>query len=80
MKRRTLAACKRGADCGPDSDRVFFSCLYAICQPYEGLPEMIRSHQSAEFPTIEQRAREIEAHIDAGEWEELGFGETVSDR
>jgi hypothetical protein len=73
-----MAACERGAECGPGSDIVFFNCLFENrCQPYEGWIDILR--RSGDFPAIETRAREINALIDAGEWEELGFGETISD-
>ncbi len=49
------------------------------CQPYETLPDVIQRAAGSSFPAIEVRAREINALIDAGKWEELGFGETIYD-
>jgi hypothetical protein len=75
-----MAACLRGLDCSSSSEIVRGFCLWdRDCQPYESLPDVLHRHVGAGFPAVEARAREINALIDAGKWEELGFGETISD-
>lgn len=73
-----LAACQRGLACGPGSDLVQQMCrMTKDCQPYQSVRDVIEGFGVAAFPAIEARASRINELIDAGEWEELGFGETL---
>jgi hypothetical protein len=75
-----MAACFRGLDCSSSGEIVRGFCLWDPgCQPYETVPDVLQRSVGAGFPAVEARAREINALIDAGKWEELGFGETIFD-
>jgi hypothetical protein len=72
------AACSRGLDCGPGSERVRELCRFiANCQAHESVDDILR--RSAQNPTeLDTRAREINALIDAGDWEALGLADPAS--
>lgn len=70
-----LAACARGLDCSSKGERMKELCRYdSNCQPYETVTDMAR-RLVPDFASAEQRAREINRLIDAGDWTALGFGE-----
>jgi hypothetical protein len=73
-----LAACERGADCGPGSLRSRWWCMNGgdRCHPSESLPDQMRSDLGSEFVNVEQRARDINRLIDSGQWDQLGFADT----
>ena len=74
-----LVACRRGLDCSAGGERVRWLCrMDPACQPFETVPGLLRRYTGSDFPAVERRADEINALIDAGKWQELGFGE-VSD-
>jgi hypothetical protein len=69
-----LAACLRGADCGPRAEWVrTWRRGDLACQPFEAGPDLIRRHAGPHYEELERRAREINAIIDAGKWDELEF-------
>jgi hypothetical protein len=69
-----VAACRRGANCGPTSEWVRGVCaLDRKCQPYETAIDVIRRRAGARMPQIEEAARQLNARIDAREWDELGL-------
>jgi TPR repeat protein len=73
-----LAACDRGLDCGASSDRARQMCRFAAnCQPYESVGDlMLRS--VPDYAAVKDRARQINALIDAGDPQALGFGAATS--
>lgn len=69
-----VAACQRGFDCSPGSEMTRMVCRFDTnCQPYESGLDLLRRHSGNEFDAIERGAREINAAIDAGRFEELGL-------
>jgi hypothetical protein len=69
-----VAACQRGANCGPATEWVRGLCAVdRNCQPYETAIDVIRRRVGAQMPEIEEEARKLNAHIDAREWGELGL-------
>jgi hypothetical protein len=69
-----VAACQRGANCGPTSEYVRGLCaLDKKCQPYETAIDVIRRRVGAQLPEVEEEARQLNAHIDAREWGALGL-------
>ncbi len=69
-----LAACQRGLECAPQSDRVRMLCMFDTnCQPYESVVDVIRRANENDFQQHEARARWINEKIDAGDWAALGF-------
>jgi hypothetical protein len=68
-----LAACTRGLDCGPGSERTREICRRdGNCQPYESLPDVIR-RDAMDYESVVSRAAEINRAIDAGDVSSLGF-------
>lgn len=69
-----VAACQRGFDCSPGSEMTQIICRFdPNCQPYESSLDLLRRHAGADFEAIERGAREINAAIDAGRYEEVGL-------
>jgi hypothetical protein len=69
-----VAACQRGADCGPAAEWVRALCAVdRKCQPHETALDVIRRRVGAQMPEIEEGARQLNAHIDARKWGELGL-------
>jgi hypothetical protein len=69
-----VAACLRGADCSPAATWVRRLCAQdKRCQPHETGVDLIRRRVGAQMPEIEEAARAINAHVDAGEWDRLGL-------
>jgi hypothetical protein len=69
-----LAACRRGLECAAGGERVRALCtLDPACQPFETVTDLLRRYAGSDFPAVDRRADEINALIDAGNWQELGF-------
>lgn len=69
-----LAACTRGLDCSPTSERTRQVCQrIGNCQPFESLPDVVR-RDAMDYATVLGRAAEINRLIDTGEISSLGFG------
>jgi hypothetical protein len=69
-----LAACFRGLACSPRSEIARRLCLFdRACQPFESVVDILRRGYPAEFPVMEEHAREINEKLDAGDWAGLGF-------
>lgn len=69
-----LVACERGFDCSASSPWYRFSCrVDQLCQPGETAVDYIRRSTQADFPDIEERAKEINAKLNAGDWDSLGI-------
>jgi hypothetical protein len=69
-----VAACQRGFDCSPGSEMTRIVCRFDTnCQPYESSLDLLRRHSGNDFDAIERGAREINAAIDAGRFDELGL-------
>lgn len=69
-----LAACTRGLDCSPSSERTRQVCRRnGNCQPFESLPDVIR-RDSMDYESTVRRAAEINRALDEGEISSLGFG------
>jgi hypothetical protein len=73
MEAWWLAACTRGLDCTPESERTRQVCrMDGNCQPFESLPDVIR-RDSMDFESVTRRAAEISRAIEAGDISSLGF-------
>jgi hypothetical protein len=69
-----VAACQRGANCGPTTEWVRSLCAVdRKCQPYETALDVIRRRVGVQMTEIEEEARELNARIDAREWAHLGL-------
>jgi hypothetical protein len=67
----TLVACERGLDCSANSDWVRTHCSYCDASSPVNL---VRSKAGNAWPSVQQRAQELGAKLDAGQWNELGLG------
>ena len=69
-------ACLRGLDCGVDAEWHLQFCLYdSNCLPDEaGVDYLRRIAPLMNVIDLEERARALNAKIDAGAWDELGLG------
>jgi len=69
-----IAACERGYDCGKGADWLAFACRFdPNCQPYETGVDVMRRMIGPDFDEIEQRAKELNARLDADQFDDLGF-------
>jgi hypothetical protein len=69
-----IAACERGYDCGKDADWLAFACRFdRNCQPYETGVDYLRRVTGQDFDEIEQRAKDVNAKLDADQFDDLGF-------
>ncbi len=72
-----LVSCQRGLDCSPDADWVQLDCrVDSYCAFGVSGVDYIRNAAVAEsdLPAIEQLAQDINAKLDAGQWDSLGLG------
>jgi hypothetical protein len=61
-----MAACQRGYDCSSNNEWLVWACRYdRNCQPYETMVDYIHRHRSEDFDEIEQKARDLNAKLDA---------------
>ena len=64
-------ACERGYDCSSNADWVVLGC--SGCDA--GSPDnLMMTIAGGNWPNVQQRAQEINAKLDAGQWSELGLG------
>jgi hypothetical protein len=70
-----LVACQRGFDCSAGGDWVKNTCAGdPQCASANSPSDLVRSLAGDEWPDVQQRAQEISAKLDAGQWDELGLG------
>jgi hypothetical protein len=70
-----LVSCQRGFDCSPDADWIQLDCREdTYCTFGTSGIDYIRNASVANWPDIEQRARDINAKLEAGKWNALGIG------
>jgi hypothetical protein len=70
-----LVACQRGLDCSENANWVKNSCGDdAQCASAGGPEDRVRTLAGDKWPEVQQRAREIDAKLDAGQWGALGLG------
>jgi len=61
-----VAACQRGYDCSASAEWHKWYCRFDYaCQPYETVLDYIRRVRSEDFDEIEQKARDLNARLDA---------------
>ncbi len=70
-----LVSCQRGFDCSATADWVQFGCPHDLCEIGGDGVQSIRRSAGENIPLIEQRAREINANLDANNWDALGIGD-----
>lgn len=69
-----LVSCQRGFDCTPDADWIQLGCTDdRYCKQGITGMELIRDASADDWPNVAQRAQEISAKLDSGQWDELGF-------
>jgi hypothetical protein len=66
-----LAACERGYECGQDALWLQFACVWDQCPPGETVVDYMKRILQADFPVVEELAREINANIDAEAWSDI---------
>jgi hypothetical protein len=70
-----LVSCQRGFDCSPEADWIQLDCREdTYCTFGISGIDYIRDAAVANWPEIEQRAHDINAKLDAGQWNSLGLG------
>ena len=70
-----LVACQRGFDCSTKAEWVINSCNNApICASANSPGDLVRTFSGDNWPDVQQRAMEINAKLDAGQWDALGLG------
>jgi hypothetical protein len=70
-----LVACQRGFDCSATADWVKVSCGNdPQCASANSPSDLVRSLAGDSWPGVQQRAQEISAKLDAGQWSALGLG------
>jgi len=67
-----LVACQRGFDCTANGSFVKEACAdYPECQSAVSPSDLVQSASRDKWPEVQQRAQEIGAKLDAGQWDEL---------
>lgn len=68
-----LVACQRGYDCSASADWVIRTCaLTPACGPTDSGVDLIRATTGVQLQgTVSHRAEEINAQLNAGDWESL---------
>lgn len=71
-----LLACERGLDCTANAEWVKYDCFpqNTTCNSASDPSDYVRSLAGNQWPEVEQRAREIGAELDQGNWDKLGLG------
>lgn len=71
-----LLACQRGLDCSSNADWVRARCgtVYARCD-FSSPINLISGMSGSYWPSVQARADEIGASIDAGNWDSVGLGD-----
>jgi hypothetical protein len=70
-----LVACQRGFDCSTKAEWVINSCNNApMCASANSPSDLVRTFSGDNWPDVQQRALEINAKLDAGQWGALGLG------
>jgi len=70
-----LVACERGYDCSGGAEWVAVSCPSPTCGSISAKADVVQILSRDDWPAVQDRAREINASIDAGRWEDLGLGQ-----
>jgi hypothetical protein len=70
-----LVACQHGFDCSSDAEWVQRSCAGdPQCASANSPGELVRTLAGDSWPTVQEKAQDIAAKIDARRWDELGLG------
>lgn len=64
-------ACQRGLDCSPNADWILRSCPTCVAQTPDLMMEAI---SGSYWYSVQQRAQDINAKLEAGQWDDLGLG------
>jgi hypothetical protein len=68
-----VAACQRGYDCSHSAEWRKAYCRFDMnCQPYETGLDVIRRLTKSDYDQIEQEAKELNARLDADNFDDLG--------
>jgi hypothetical protein len=68
-----IAACQRGYDCSSTAEWRKAYCRFDMnCQPYETGFDVIRRLTKSDYDQIEQEAKELNARLDANNFDDLG--------
>jgi hypothetical protein len=67
-----LAACQRGYECGAGNEEFRYICaLDFACQPFDTLVDMLRRANPDDFDELELRATELNAKLDADQFDDI---------
>ncbi|HEV8442284.1 MAG TPA: hypothetical protein VGQ27_02350 [Steroidobacteraceae bacterium] len=67
-----LAACQRGYDCSMDNEEYRAICVMdRACQPSDTLVDFYRRYNPERFDALELRATELNAQLDAGNFDDI---------
>jgi hypothetical protein len=70
-----LVACQRGLDCSANAEWVKNSCAGdPQCASANSPSDLVRSLAGDRWSDVEQRAQQISAKLDAGQWDDVGLG------
>jgi hypothetical protein len=70
-----LVGCERGFDCSANAEWVKDSCMFDVqCQSANSPSYMVSYLARDDWPVVQERARLINAKLDAGDWNTLGLG------
>jgi hypothetical protein len=70
-----LAACERGFECGLGDPLLEYACRFdQLCTPDENAIVYMKRILQADYPAVEDQAREISSDLDAGRWSAFDFG------
>ena len=70
-----LLACQGGFDCTNSAQWVELNCgSEATCSSLTGPTDYIQHLSGANWPAVQQRAQDISAKLNAGQWDALGLG------
>lgn len=74
-----LVACQRGFDCSENADWVKNSCGEdAVCRSASTSSDRLSRLAGDLWPDVQQRAQEINADLDADQWDKLGLSVTAA--
>jgi hypothetical protein len=70
-----LVACERGLDCSANSEWVKIACSGdPRCASFTDPSDFVRTLSGNNWDSISERAKDIDAKLDAGQWDDLGLG------
>jgi hypothetical protein len=70
-----LVSCQRGLDCSTQADWLQIECPFdKACPPGTTGMEFLHNSSAGNWTQVEQRAQQLNAELNAGQWDDLGLG------